>query len=197
MESLVQNSINEEADFNIQKQEGCETYFFEGYPAGNYIKQLCVVFTLWNKLDRFPVLFQPLACLAQHDETEIVVEMLTKLTPQLKYVFRELEQIENNCGPNASSPDPSSSTSRPTTNDENHSPRALLKELTDFLVALQPRGILTCLGVRRTNSSTDEQLPPDKNQIILQFNRLYTVLTDEQLLNHQNPPILTVGARAI
>ena len=186
MESLIQNSITEEAEFNIQKQEGCETYFFEGYPAGNYIKQICVVLCLWNKLERFPVLFQPLACLAQHDETEIVVEMLTKLTPQVKYVFRELERCSHSSG----SPDPSN-------NLEGCSPRSLLKELTELIVALQPRGILTCLGVRRTNSSVDEQLPPEKNQLILQFNRLYTVLTDEQLINHQNPPILTVGARAL
>jgi hypothetical protein len=51
--------------------------------------------------------------------------------------------------------------------------------------------------VRRTSSSVDEELPPEKNQLILQFNRLYTVLTDEQLDGNQNPPILTVGARAI
>ena len=57
MQALITNSMCAEADFNIQKQEGCEVYFFEGYPAGNYIKQLCVVLTLWNKLDRFPVLF--------------------------------------------------------------------------------------------------------------------------------------------
>ena len=72
-----------------------------------------------------------------------------------------------------------------------------MQELTDFLIALQPRGILTCLGVRRTSSSVDEELPPEKNQLILQFNRLYTLLTDEQLIGNQNPPILTVGARAI
>ena len=56
---------------------------------------------------------------------------------------------------------------------------------------------MTCLGCRRTNSSIDEQLPPEKNQLILQFNRLYTVLTEEELIGHKNPPILTVGARAI
>lgn len=91
MQALISNSMFEDAEFNIQKQEGCDTYFFEGYPSGNYIKQICVVLTLWNKLDRFPVLFQPLTCLAHHDETEEVVEMLSKLTPQLKYVFQELE----------------------------------------------------------------------------------------------------------
>lgn len=101
--------------------------------------------------------------------------MLTKLTTQLKYVFRELARVEKDGG----------------------SPRMLQKELVDFFVALQPRGILTCLGVRHTNSSTDEELPPEKNQLILQFNRLYTLLSEEQLEGNTNPPILTVGARAI
>ena len=140
---------------------------------------------MWNKLDRFPVLFQPLTCLAHHDETEEVVEMLSKLTPQLKYVFHELENCTNQ--------------EQFGSLDELQSPSriCLKRELTDFFVALQPRGILTCLGVRRTNSSIDEELPPEKNQLILQFNRLHTVLTDEQLCGNSNPPILTVGARAI
>lgn len=101
--------------------------------------------------------------------------MLTKLTTQLKYVFRELGRLERDAG----------------------SPRLLQKELVDFFVALQPRGILTCLGIRHTNSSIDEELPPEKNQMILQFNRHYTMLTEEQLFGNTNPPILTVGARAI
>ena len=180
MSALISNSLCEEAEFNIQKQEGYETYFFEGYPLGNYIKQLCVVLTLWNKLERFPVLFQPLACLAQHDETEEVVEQLSKLTPQLKYVFRELDIYNEQELQGVLS-----------------SPRQLIKELTDFFVHLQPRGVLTCLGVRRTNASVDEQLLPDRNQLILQFNRCHTILTEDQLVGHSNPPILTVGARAI
>ena len=152
MQGLITNSICEEAEFNIQKQEGCETYFFEGYPSGNYIKQICVVLTLWNKLDRFPVLFQPLACLSHHDETEEVVEMLGKLTPQLKYVFRELENCDDELDSN---------------NPQSAAVLLLQKELRDFFVAMQPRGILTLLGVRRTNSSIDEELPPEKNQLIL------------------------------
>ena len=125
-----------------------------------------MVLTLWNKLDRFPVLFQPLACLAQHDETEEVVEMLSKLTPQLKYVFHELAKCEDEHNAGG-------------LYDNNTLMKlSLKKEVTDFLVALQPRGILTCLGVRRTNSSIDEELPPEKNQLILQFNRLHTVLTE-------------------
>ena len=70
-------------------------------------------------------------------------------------------------------------------------------ELTDFFVNIQARGILTCLGVRKTESSVDHELPPDRPQIILQFNRLYTLLTEAQLANNPNPPMLTVGARAM
>ena len=116
--------------------------------------------------------------------------MLSKLTPQLKYVFQELANCtseESQLGCSGGGLDEIQCPSR----------ISLKRELTDFFVALQPRGILTCLGVRRTNSSIDEELPPEKNQLILQFNRLHTVLTDEQLCGNSNPPILTVGARAI
>lgn len=61
--------------------------------------------------------------------------MLSKLTTQLKYVFRELSS-------------------------EQRSPRALQKELVDFFYMIQPRGILTCLGVRKTASTVEEALPP-------------------------------------
>ena len=82
--------------------------------------------------------------------------MLSKLTPQLKYIFKELKRTE----------------------EENASPRMLQKELTDFLVTIGTRGILTCLGVRKTSSSVDYELLPDRQQLILQFNRLYTLLTE-------------------
>ena len=117
-----------------------------------------MVLTLWMQLDKFPIQFHPLACLHHHDETHEVLEMLTKLTTQLKYVFREL-----NSGRDGGS----------------HSPRALQKELADFFYMIQPRGIATCLGLRKTPSSIDEELPPIMNQLILQFNRMYTVLTEE------------------
>ena len=71
--------------------------------------------------------------------------MMSKLTVQLKYVFKELEGV----------------------NVAEASPRALQKELADFFVALQPRGVLTCLGVRKTLSSVDSELPPEKDQLLL------------------------------
>lgn len=41
-------------------------------------------------------------------------------------------------------------------------------------------------------------LPPDRKSLIDSFNRLYTVLTEEELKRSgNNPPIITVGARAI
>ena len=33
--------------------------------------------------------------------------------------------------------------------------------------------------------------------MLCSFNRLYTILTPEELVGHTNPPLLTVGARAI
>mmetsp|Transcript_41573 Transcript_41573/g.54745 ORF Transcript_41573/g.54745 Transcript_41573/m.54745 type:complete len:80 (+) Transcript_41573:451-690(+) len=79
--------------------------------------------------------------------------MLSKLTPQLKYVFRELERLDGDDREGAGGG------SAPLQD----SPRSFMQELTDFMVALQPRGILTCLGVRHTNSSVDTELPPEKN----------------------------------
>ena len=130
---------------------------------------------LWYKLDRFPVLFQPLPCLSHHDLTSEVTEMLSKLTPQLQYIFKELERMK----------------------EDGSSPRMLQKELADFFISIGVRGILTCLGIRKTNSSVDLELPPERQQLMVAFNRLYTLLSEDQLKNNPNPPMLTVGARAM
>ena len=73
----------------------------------------------------------------------------------------------------------------------------LQKELADFFISINVRGILTCLGIRRTNSSVDQELPPERQQLMVAFNRLYTLLSEDQLKNNPNPPMLTVGARAM
>ena len=56
-QGLIATCIYDDADLNIKKQEGQETYFFEGYPSGNYLKQVCAVLSLWMKLNKFPILF--------------------------------------------------------------------------------------------------------------------------------------------
>ena len=66
--------------------------------------------------------------------------MLCKLTPQLQYIFKELERMK----------------------EDNSSPRMLQKELADFFISIGVRGILTCLGIRKTNSSVDLELPPER-----------------------------------
>ena len=72
------------------------------------------------------------------------------------------------------------------------------RELLEFFISLEPAGFLICLGLRRTIGSSDNSLPPDRKPLIESFSKLYTVLTEEQLLrNPNNPPILTVGARAM
>ena len=101
--------------------------------------------------------------------------MLCKLTPQLQYIFKELERMK----------------------EDNSSPRMLQKELADFFISIGVRGILTCLGIRKTNSSVDLELPPERQQLMVAFNRLYTLLSEDQLKNNPNPPMLTVGARAM
>ena len=70
--------------------------------------------------------------------------------------------------------------------------------MLDFFVSLAPHGFLVCLGVRKTQGSQEKNLPPDRNCLIDGFTRMYTILTEEELRrNPYNPPILTVGARAM
>lgn len=77
------------------------------------------------------------------------------------------------------------------------SPRALQKELLEFLIALEPSGFLVCLGLRRTAGS-QEVLPPERASLVEAFMKPYIVLTEEELKRSgNNPPIITVGARAM
>lgn len=82
-------------------------------------------------------------------------------------------------------------------NQVDKSPRALQKELIEFFIALEPAGFLLCLGLRKTVGS-QEILPPDRKSLIDSFTRLFLVLTEEELKRSgNNPPIITVGARAM
>lgn len=64
------------------------------------------------------------------------------------------------------------------------------------MVALTPRGFLTCLGIRKTMGSKDV-VPPPITSVCENFNRRYTMLTPKQIAENCNPPKLTVGARAL
>ena len=90
-------------------------------------------------------------------------------------IFKELETLEN----------------------ENCSPRVMQKYLTEFLCSIEPKGFLTCLGMRRTIGSVDTILPPDRKDLEAMVNRLNKPMSKEELAKHPNPPLLTVGARAV
>ena len=64
------------------------------------------------------------------------------------------------------------------------------------MVALTPRGLLTCLGIRKTSGSKDV-VPPPLTSVYENFNRRFTILTPKQMEDNFNPPKLTVGARAL
>ena len=81
--------------------------------------------------------------------------------------------------------------------DSQKSPRALQKEICEFLCSLQPSGFLTCLGVRRTVGSQDTVLPPERAEIEHMVNRLNKPLTEEEMRSNPNPSVLTVGGRAL
>ena len=59
---LIKSTQAEETDYNIFQQtdsayEDEAQYFFQGYPSGDFLKQICIVMALWFKMDRFPVIF--------------------------------------------------------------------------------------------------------------------------------------------
>ena len=53
------------------------------------------------------------------------------------------------------------------------------------------------LGVRRTIGSSQDVLPPEREDLEHMYNRLNKPLTDEELRCNPNPSVLTVGARAV
>lgn len=123
---------------------------------------------LWNQDYVFPIKYKKCPGLDQ-DETHLEVETLSKLTSQVEDVFEALEH-----------------------NDSQN----LFLEIKDLLVALNPRGFLTCLGIRKTMGSKDV-CPPPLTSVFDNFNRRFTVLSAKQLEGNTNPPKLTVGARAL
>ena len=56
---------------------------------------------------------------------------------------------------------------------------------------------MTCLGLRKTIGSSDVTLPPDRKALLDNFNRLYTILSEEEFSRNPNPSMLTQGARAM
>ena len=131
---------------------------FSGYPNGNFLKQVCVVMSLWHDIARFPVLYPEIESLKPHDDTPNFLMSLDKLTPVIADIFKELTGIT----------------------ESNKSPRALQKEICEFLCLLEPRGFLTCLGIRKTVGSQDMVLPPEKSDLEDMYNRLNKPLTEEE-----------------
>jgi len=87
--------------------------------------------SLWHQAARFPIKFPQIDSLKQHDDTEHFIQSIDKLLPIIADIFNELTGIT----------------------ESNKSPRALQKEICEFLCMLEPRGFLTCLGIRKTIGS--------------------------------------------
>ena len=56
----------------------------------------------------------------------------------------------------------------------------LQKELLEFFISLGPFGFLICLGVRKTTGSQEMVLPSERNKLLDGFNKLHTVLSEEE-----------------
>jgi len=81
--TLIQNAHNSTvSNYNFVKVGPTDTanYVFSGYPQGDYLRQVCIVISMWNQVSRFPIWYKQLGCLQKHDVTETVTEMLDKLT---------------------------------------------------------------------------------------------------------------------
>jgi len=50
-----------------QLQDIQEEFIFQGYPTGNFLKQVCVVMSLWQQCGRFPIKFLAIPSLQEHD----------------------------------------------------------------------------------------------------------------------------------
>jgi hypothetical protein len=104
-----------------------------------------------------------------------MIQNFDKLTSFLSDIFKELTGLSEN----------------------QKSPRALQKDICEFLCLLEPRGLLSCLGIRKTVGSQDSILPVECQILQEMYNRPNKQYTEEEIANHPNPSILTVGARAI
>lgn len=162
----LKSTCSEELIINISHDH--ESYFFQGYPRGDLIKLFWVVLVIWNQDYAFPIKYKKCPGL-DLDETHLELETLSKLTSSVEDVFEQLEY-----------------------NDTHN----LFIEIKDLLVAMNPRGLLTWLGIRKTQGSRDVW-PTPLNSLFDNFNRRHTNLTPEQLEGNPNPPKLTVGARAL
>ena len=77
----------------------------------------------------------------------------------------------------------------------------LFQKLLFTLTLIQERGILTLLGIRKTNGSENNFVPPYINELIKEFELVNfdEISFNEKLKKnkHLKPPILTVGGRAL
>ncbi|CAI2374750.1 unnamed protein product [Moneuplotes crassus] len=162
----IKATCSEELCVNIACDSEC--YYFHGYPRGNLVKLFCVVLVLWNQNFSFPIKYKKCPGL-ELDETNLEIETLSKLTSSVDDIFEASEGEDS---------------------------QNLFEEIKAFLVALTPRGFLTCIGIRKTPGSKDV-CPPPISCVFDHFNRRFTLLTPEQLEENPNPPKLTVGARAL
>ena len=81
------------------------------------------------------------------------------------------------------------------------SPREKIAQITkNILGALGPRGLLTCMGIRKTTGSSD-RLPPTRSELVQLFNQpIQQIIEEKKGAGHSSNTILTrltVGGRAL
>ena len=54
----------------VSNENSDDTLVFFGYPYGNYLKQICVIMSLWHSTGRFPIHFLEIQYVNEIDESE-------------------------------------------------------------------------------------------------------------------------------
>ena len=96
-----------------------------GYPNFDFIRQINMILHLWEQMGRFPISFVPMVNMV--DKTDECIDKLNKHTKRIANIFVNL------------------------TTTENRMSHALLT----FFKSIKIRGILTMLGMRKTNASQE------------------------------------------
>ena len=143
--------------------------YFCGFPDFDCVRQLNTMLHLWHKMQLFPVNFVRMQ--GFKDETDSSVYYLNTLTHLVVQVFDTLRH--------------------------SNVPQLHFAVVRDLLMNMEPRGIYTLLGMRKTAGS-QEIAWPQLSLLKETYNQPHTTWTEEQRMRIKNPASqLTVGARAL
>jgi hypothetical protein len=96
VDDVLKHTSQSQTNYNIQKQGESSSYFFQGYPSGNFLKQVCVIMSIWKQTNKFPITYKQVPGLSGLDETDSYVGSLDTLTPLIDEIFKQLSAMSSN-----------------------------------------------------------------------------------------------------